>query len=121
MPQSLANKIVLLGTTAPGLLDRATPVGEAYPGVETHANLIASMLDGDLLTKSRLRAQVRAGDARRFRAAAGLGVAVVERSRGSGAHFGCGCGVGGLEHVAFCAHGLVPLASTLVTSALALR
>ncbi|MEZ5705161.1 MAG: CHASE2 domain-containing protein [Burkholderiaceae bacterium] len=51
-PGSLANKIVLLGTTAPGLLDlRATPVGEAYPGVETHANLIAGMLDGDLLTR----------------------------------------------------------------------
>ena len=36
---------MLLGTTAPGLLDlRATPVGEVYPGVETHANL----LDGAL-------------------------------------------------------------------------
>ena len=49
---SLAGKIVLVGTTAPGLLDlRATPVGEAYPGVETHANLIAGFLDGQLLTQ----------------------------------------------------------------------
>jgi adenylate cyclase len=40
-------KIVLLGTTAPGLLDlRATPMAETYPGVETHANLIAGLLDG---------------------------------------------------------------------------
>ncbi len=38
--------IVLLGTSAPGLLDlRATPVGSAYNGVEIHANLISGMLD----------------------------------------------------------------------------
>jgi adenylate cyclase len=49
---TLRNKIVLVGTTAPGLLDlRATPVSEAFPGVETHANLIAGLLDGKLLTK----------------------------------------------------------------------
>ena len=49
---SLRNKIVLLGTTAPGLLDlRNTPVGEAYPGVETHANLISGLLDGKVLVK----------------------------------------------------------------------
>lgn len=46
-PGELKGKIALVGTTAPGLLDlRATPVGEAYPGVEIHANLIAGMLDG---------------------------------------------------------------------------
>lgn len=46
-PDELRGKIVLIGTTAPGLLDlRATPVGESYPGVEIHANLIAGMLDG---------------------------------------------------------------------------
>jgi adenylate cyclase len=51
-PGTLAHKIVLVGTTAPGLLDlRATPVGETYPGVETHANLIAGLLDGQLLTQ----------------------------------------------------------------------
>ncbi|HEX2543251.1 MAG TPA: adenylate/guanylate cyclase domain-containing protein [Ramlibacter sp.] len=43
---SLKGKIVLVGTTAPGLQDlRVTPVGEAYPGVETHANLISGLLD----------------------------------------------------------------------------
>ena len=47
---SLKDKIVLVGTTAPGLLDlRVTPVGEAYPGVESHANLISGLLDGKLL------------------------------------------------------------------------
>jgi len=48
-PGELAGKIVLLGTSAPGLLDlRATPVEPVYPGVEIHANLIAGMLDGSI-------------------------------------------------------------------------
>jgi len=45
----LKGKIVIVGTTAPGLLDlRATPVDAVYPGVEVHANLIAGMLDGNI-------------------------------------------------------------------------
>jgi adenylate cyclase len=41
-----------VGTTAPGLLDlRVTPVGEAYAGVETHANLISGFLDGKIAVK----------------------------------------------------------------------
>ena len=53
LPQgSLKDKIVLLGTTAPGLLDlRVTPVGETYPGVETHANVISGLLDGKIFVK----------------------------------------------------------------------
>ncbi|HEY1044738.1 MAG TPA: adenylate/guanylate cyclase domain-containing protein [Telluria sp.] len=46
--ETLAGAIVLVGTTAPGLQDlRATPVDSQYPGVEVHANLIKSILDGD--------------------------------------------------------------------------
>ncbi|MCW8885856.1 MAG: CHASE2 domain-containing protein [Motiliproteus sp.] len=46
----LEGAIVLLGTSAAGLLDlRATPVQNAYPGVEVHANLIAAMLDDKML------------------------------------------------------------------------
>ncbi|MBE2263763.1 MAG: adenylate/guanylate cyclase domain-containing protein [Burkholderiaceae bacterium] len=49
---TLKGKIVLVGTTAPGLLDlRVTPVGEAYPGVESHANLISGLLDGYVLVR----------------------------------------------------------------------
>ena len=49
---ALKGKIVLLGTTAPGLLDlRVTPVGETYPGVETHANVISGFLDGKIFVK----------------------------------------------------------------------
>ncbi|TKC87747.1 adenylate/guanylate cyclase domain-containing protein [Trinickia terrae] len=45
----LANRVVLVGTTAPGLLDmRSTPVGSVYPGVEIHANLVSGMLDGTI-------------------------------------------------------------------------
>lgn len=45
----LKDKIVLVGTTAPGLLDlRATPVAEVYPGVEVHANMISGILDQNL-------------------------------------------------------------------------
>ena len=43
----LAGKVVFIGTTAPGLLDlRVTPLGETYPGVELHANLLSGLLDG---------------------------------------------------------------------------
>jgi adenylate cyclase len=49
---ALKDKIVLVGTTAPGLLDlRVTPVGEAYAGVETHANLISGLMDGRIPVK----------------------------------------------------------------------
>ena len=49
---SLKGTIVLVGTTAPGLLDlRITPISETYPGVETHANLISGLLDGSIRVK----------------------------------------------------------------------
>ena len=42
----LQGKIVLVGTTAPGLYDlRTTPVQKQYAGVEIHANLIAGIID----------------------------------------------------------------------------
>ena len=45
----LQNKIVLVGTTAPGLMDmRSTPVGEVFPGVEVHANMISGILSQKL-------------------------------------------------------------------------
>ncbi len=45
-PAALEGAIVLIGTTAPGLLDlRTTPVQKLYPGVEIHANLVSGILD----------------------------------------------------------------------------
>ncbi|TFZ01971.1 CHASE2 domain-containing protein [Ramlibacter humi] len=51
-PGSLKGKIVLVGTTAPGLQDlRSTPMSETYPGVETHANMISGLLDNRLAVR----------------------------------------------------------------------
>lgn len=51
-PDELQGKIVLIGTSAPGLLDmRHTPVGRVYPGVEIQANMIAGILDQDIKLK----------------------------------------------------------------------
>jgi adenylate cyclase len=42
----LEGRIVLVGSTAPGLLDlRSTPTEKAFPGVEIHANLVSGILD----------------------------------------------------------------------------
>ena len=48
-PDHLKDKLVLVGSTAPGSYDqRSTPVGEVYPGVEVHANLLSGLLDNRL-------------------------------------------------------------------------
>ena len=48
-PAKLKNKIVLLGTTAAGLMDlRATPMQSIYAGVEVHANMIVGILDNNI-------------------------------------------------------------------------
>ena len=45
--KSLENKLVLMGSSAPGLRDeRATPMAAVYPGIEIHANMISGILDG---------------------------------------------------------------------------
>lgn len=52
-PLALKDKIVLVGTTAPGLLDlRSTPVQNIYPGVEVHANIISGILDDRIKHKA---------------------------------------------------------------------
>ncbi len=50
----LEGRIVLIGTTAPGLADiRVTPVSEVFPGVEIHASLLSGILDQNLKWKPR--------------------------------------------------------------------
>ena len=45
----LGGRVVLLGSSAPGLADlRATPVHRALPGIEVHAQLLAGLEDNDL-------------------------------------------------------------------------
>ena len=48
----IKGKIILLGTSAAGLLDlRSTPFDSAYPGVEVHANAIDNILNNDFIAK----------------------------------------------------------------------
>ncbi len=52
VPGELDGKIALIGTSAQGLFDlRNTPVGEVYPGVESHANMLSGYLDNNLKQK----------------------------------------------------------------------
>ncbi|MEX1179737.1 MAG: adenylate/guanylate cyclase domain-containing protein [Cucumibacter sp.] len=49
----IAGHIVLVGTSAEGLLDiKATPLGEDVPGVAIHAQIIEQMLSGQYLERS---------------------------------------------------------------------
>jgi len=51
-PGALANKLVLIGTSATGLLDiKTTPVEPVLPGVEVHAQLLEAILAGSLLER----------------------------------------------------------------------
>lgn len=51
--EEIEGKIVLIGTSAAGLLDlRATPFESIYPGVEIHANVIDNILAGDFIYKA---------------------------------------------------------------------
>lgn len=46
----LEEKIVLVGATAVGIYDlRVTPLNSAMPGIEKHAHVIASLLDGKVI------------------------------------------------------------------------
>jgi serine phosphatase RsbU (regulator of sigma subunit)/CHASE2 domain-containing sensor protein len=54
-------KLVLIGVTALGLSDyQATPVSERMSGVEIHAQLLESILEGDLLSRPRAAAWAEA-------------------------------------------------------------
>jgi len=117
----LRHKIVLVGTTAPGLLDlRVTPVGETYPGVETHANLIASLLDGQLISQPdyalgyELVVLVVSG------LVLALALPLLPAGRAVALSVGVVAVVAGLNVWLYLGHGLVlPLASALVMAGLA--
>ena len=51
--EDVKGKIVLIGTSAAGLLDlRNMPLDSVYPGVEVHANVIDNILKGDFITNT---------------------------------------------------------------------
>ena len=71
-PEQLRGKLVIIGTTAPGLRDlRTTPVGEIYPGMEVHANLVSGILD------QRIKLRPDYGDAVELLLLGGLGMLMI--------------------------------------------
>lgn len=120
-PGQLRGKIVLVGTTAPGLQDlRSTPVGETYPGVETHANLISGLLDGQRL----IRPDYALGYELVMLLVSGLvlalGLPLLSAARAVLLSLGVVALLVGLNFWLYLGHGLVlPLASGLVTAGLA--
>ncbi|HEY5081101.1 MAG TPA: adenylate/guanylate cyclase domain-containing protein [Bauldia sp.] len=51
-PNDVAGMIILVGTSAPGLMDlRATPLNAALPGFEVHAQALEHILSGRTLTR----------------------------------------------------------------------
>ncbi len=52
--QEIEGRIVFIGATAPGLFDiRATPTDPSMAGVEVHANILDSLLQGDFLVRPK--------------------------------------------------------------------
>ena len=50
--EDIEGRIILVGTSAPGLLDlRATPVDAAVPGIDIHAQLLEHLLTGKFLER----------------------------------------------------------------------
>ncbi|MCB1490843.1 MAG: CHASE2 domain-containing protein, partial [Rhodobiaceae bacterium] len=50
--EKIANHVILIGTSAVGLLDiKATPLEPSMPGVEVHAQLLETILSGQYLTR----------------------------------------------------------------------
>src|SRR5207342_2106061 len=50
--EEIEGKIILVGTSAPGLLDlRATPVDAAVPGIDVHAQVLEHLLTGTFLER----------------------------------------------------------------------
>jgi adenylate cyclase len=120
-PRALQDKIVLVGATAPGLLDlRVTPVGETYPGVETHANVITGLMDNRLHVKP----DYAVGYEVVVLLVAGLLLAVLlpvfSATTAVLASFAVVGALVALNYYLFAAHGLVlPLASALLMAATA--
>src|SRR5262249_57118355 len=51
-PEEIEGRIILVGTSAPGLLDlRATPVEAAVPGIDIHLQVLEHLLTGKFLER----------------------------------------------------------------------
>ncbi len=81
--EKIANKLVLIGTSAVGLYDiKTTPVDPAVPGVEVHAQVLESALTGGLLSQPDYAVGVELLHGNRARAAGDrIRAACSDRSR----------------------------------------
>lgn len=78
-PNEVAGRHVLIGASAPGLLDlRATPLASSVPGVEIHAQALEQMLAGEHIS----RPAYATGAELLFLLTVGIGVAVLLRRTG---------------------------------------
>ena len=117
----LKGKIALVGSSAPGLQDlRITPVDQTYPGVETHANVLSSMLDGRTLFTPDYALGVEVA----LLLLVGLGLAFVLPALSAVSALGFSCVMlflpVGLNIYLFDVHGMVfPLATLILLSLLA--
>lgn len=86
-PDRFAGRLVLIGTSASGLLDlRATPVDPAMPGVEIHAQLLEGILGNSLLK----RPDYAVGSELLLGLAVGLGIIVLAPILGAATVFTMG-------------------------------
>jgi CHASE2 domain-containing sensor protein/serine phosphatase RsbU (regulator of sigma subunit) len=61
-PDTIRNKIVLIGLTGLGLLDfKTSPLGEQVPGVEIHAQVVENLFNGVALTRPDFAPRIEAG------------------------------------------------------------
>jgi len=66
------NKIILVGTSLPGLFDlRSTPFNPQFPGVEIHANILYTLLNGNYISTAS------SGESFLFYAALGVIVGII--------------------------------------------
>lgn len=117
---ALAGKLVLVGSSAPGVFDlRSTPLAAVYPGVEVHASLLSGLLDG--------RGPVAPDWARGYEVAQLLAVAALlalllprlRPARAAAATIALAIALVVLDQWLYRAHGLaLPLASALLLTAL---
>lgn len=115
-PDSLKGKIVILGTTAPGLMDlRVTPVGAAYPGVESHANVLTGLMDGKVLVKPDYAVGYEVVLLTLVGIGLAIGLPLLTAMRAVAISVLTVAALGGLNLYLFAQHGLVmPLAASLV-------
>jgi adenylate cyclase len=60
-PETIRNKVVLIGMTGLGMLDfKTTPLGEQVPGVEIHAQVVENLFNGVGLTRPPIASRIEA-------------------------------------------------------------